>query len=83
MLVQAESVKIKIIGHTDNTGNPDANLNLSNGRANAVAQYLKDKGIPSERFQTVEGAGDTQPIADNSTAANKSKNRRVEIALLK
>ena len=83
LLVQAESVKIKIIGHTDNTGNPDANLNLSNGRANAVAQYLKDKGIPSERFQTVEGAGDTQPIADNSTAAGKSKNRRTEIILLK
>jgi OmpA-OmpF porin, OOP family len=83
LLIQAENTKLKIIGHTDNVGNPDANLTLSKGRANAVAQYLKDKGIPSERFQLVDGAGDTQPVADNSTAAGKSKNRRVEIALLK
>jgi outer membrane protein OmpA-like peptidoglycan-associated protein len=83
LLIQAENTKIKILGHTDNSGNSDANLTLSKSRANSVAEYLMNKGIPSERFQLIDGAGDTKPIADNSTSVGKSKNRRVEITLLK
>ena len=83
LLTQAESTKLKIIGHTDNVGNSDANLTLSKGRAEAVKDYLISKGVPANRFQEVDGKGDSAPIADNSSAAGKAKNRRVEIALLK
>lgn len=83
LLIQAEDTKLKIVGHTDNTGNSDANLTLSKGRANSVVTYLVNKGIPKERFQLVDGKGDTEPIADNSTVAGKAKNRRVQITLLK
>jgi outer membrane protein OmpA-like peptidoglycan-associated protein len=83
LLIQAEDTKLKVIGHTDNVGNSDANMVLSKGRANSVVQYLKNKGIPSDRFQFVDGAGDTEPIADNSTVEGKAKNRRVQITLLK
>lgn len=83
LLVQAEGTKLKIIGHTDNVGNHDSNVSLSKGRANSVVQYLTNKGISSERFQVVDGQGDSNPIADNSTVSGKAKNRRVEIELLK
>lgn len=83
LLVQAEDTKLKIIGHTDNTGNSNANLTLSKGRASSIVEYLTNKGIPSTRFQLIDGAGDTQPIADNSTNTGKAKNRRVQITLLK
>lgn len=83
LLIQAEDTKLKVVGHTDNTGNSAANVTLSKGRANAVVAYLKSKGIPSERFQLVDGKGDTEPVADNTSAAGKAKNRRVQITLLK
>ncbi len=83
LLVQAEEAKLKIVGHTDNVGNPDSNLVLSRGRANSVVEYLTSRGISKERFQLVDGKGDTQPIGDNSTVSGKAKNRRVEITLLK
>ncbi len=83
LLVQAEDTKLKVVGHTDNTGFPQANLALSKGRANSVVQYLTNKGISSDRFQVVDGKGDTEPVADNRTAFGKAKNRRVDITLLK
>jgi len=83
LLVQAEETKLKIVGHTDNVGNPDSNLVLSRGRANSVVEYLTSRGISKERFQLVDGRGDTQPIGDNNTVSGKAKNRRVEITLLK
>ena len=83
LLVQAEETKLKVVGHTDNTGNSSANLELSKGRANSVVAYLTSKGIAKDRFQTVDGRGDSEPIADNSTVAGKAKNRRVDITLLK
>jgi OOP family OmpA-OmpF porin len=83
LLVQAEEAKLKVIGHTDNVGNPSSNLVLSKGRANSVVEYLTSRGISKERFQLVDGKGDTQPIGDNNTVSGKAKNRRVEITLLK
>jgi outer membrane protein OmpA-like peptidoglycan-associated protein len=83
LLVQAEEAKLKIVGHTDNVGNSDSNLVLSRGRANSVVEYLTSRGISKQRFQLVDGKGDTQPIGDNSTVSGKAKNRRVEITLLK
>ena len=82
LLVQAEQTKVKIIGHTDNVGNPQSNLTLSKGRANAVVNYLTSRGISSNRIQLVDGRGDTEPIASNATAVGKAKNRRVDITLL-
>lgn len=83
LLVQSEESKLKIIGYTDNVGNYESNVALSKGRANSVVQYLTNRGIDSARFQLVDGKGDANPIADNSTDIGKAKNRRVEITLLK
>nr|WP_294781907.1 OmpA family protein [uncultured Flavobacterium sp.] len=83
LLVQAENTKLTVVGHTDNVGNPAANLALSKSRAEAVVNYLKQKGIPANRFQLVDGKGQNDPLGDNNTAAGKALNRRVVITLLK
>lgn len=83
LLVQAENTKLTVVGHTDNVGNPNGNLALSKSRAQAVVDYLKQKGIPANRFQLVDGKGQNDPLGDNSTAAGKALNRRVVITLLK
>lgn len=69
---------VEIQGHTDNTGSRDYNIILSQKRAQAVAAYLKSRGIDAVRM-TPQGYGSTQPIAGNTTAEGRSKNRRVEI----
>jgi outer membrane protein OmpA-like peptidoglycan-associated protein len=71
-------LNIRIQGHTDNTGNADANMTLTENRANAVKDYLVSKGISADRI-TAEGFGGTQPIADNGTATGRTKNKRIEI----
>lgn len=83
LLIQAENTKLTVVGHTDNVGNPASNLALSKSRAEAVVNYLKQKGIPANRFQMVDGRGQNEPVADNGSAAGKAKNRRVVITLLK
>jgi outer membrane protein OmpA-like peptidoglycan-associated protein len=83
LLVQAENTKISVIGYTDNIGNPSSNLILSKNRAQSVVNYLINKGIVKERFQLIEGKGQDNPVADNSTLIGKSKNRRTEIIFLK
>lgn len=83
LLVQAEDTKLRVIGHTDNTGNSNGNVVLSKGRANSVVEYLTNKGISKDRFQEIDGKGDSQPVADNTTSSGKAKNRRVDITLLK
>ena len=83
LLVQAENTKITVVGHTDNVGNADSNLVLSKSRAQAVVNYLKQKGIPENRFQMVDGKGQNDPVADNNTASGKALNRRVVITFLK
>ncbi|UUF15608.1 MULTISPECIES: OmpA family protein [Flavobacterium] len=83
LLVQAENTKLTVVGHTDNVGNADANLALSKSRAQAVVEYLKQKGIPANRFQLVDGKGQSDPIGDNNTVSGKALNRRVVITFLK
>ncbi|MBP4137301.1 phosphate ABC transporter substrate-binding/OmpA family protein [Flavobacterium geliluteum] len=83
LLVQAENTKLTVVGHTDNVGNPDSNLALSKSRAEAVVNYLKQKGIPANRFQMIDGKGQSDPIADNNSASGKALNRRVVITFLK
>ena len=69
--------KIKIIGHTDNVGNDNDNLTLSQNRANAVVNALIKLGINPSRL-TSEGKGESMPIADNTSEEGKSQNRRTE-----
>ena len=72
---------VQIAGYTDNTGNKATNNTLSFNRANAVANYLKLKGVNANRM-LIEGHGSKNPIASNSTAKGREKNRRVEITLV-
>lgn len=82
LLVQAEQTKVKLVGHTDNTGSNNINQPLSYDRANAVVNYLVQRGISKNRIQEVDGKGSAEPIADNSTANGRAENRRVQITLL-
>ncbi|HKX85071.1 MAG TPA: OmpA family protein [Flavobacterium sp.] len=83
LLIQAENSKLTIVGHTDNVGKPESNLTLSKGRAQAVVDYLKQKGIPENRFQMIDGKGSNEPVADNNSESGKAQNRRVVITFLK
>ncbi|MPW44446.1 OmpA family protein [Acinetobacter guerrae] len=73
--------KVKIIGHTDSSGDASKNLLLSQQRANAVKDYLITKNILAERLST-EGLGSNKPLANNETAEGRRKNRRIEFAVL-
>ena len=68
-------------GHTDSIGDPDYNKRLSRERAQAVKDYLVRNFDLPESVLTVEGYGDTQPLAPNNTPENRQKNRRVEISI--
>ena len=72
---------IQIVGHTDSDGDAAYNQQLSERRANTVADVLLDAGIPFARLQTF-GRGESQPLASNLDPAGKSQNRRVEIVIL-
>jgi outer membrane protein OmpA-like peptidoglycan-associated protein len=72
---------ILIIGHTDNTGPATYNMDLSIRRAGTVKTYLTSNGVDGSRLST-QGKGQTEPIADNSTADGRAKNRRVEIVIV-
>lgn len=76
------SLIIEISGHTDDTGTSDFNSKLSQGRAEAVRNYLIQKGVTANRI-TAKGYGDTLPVADNSTDEGKAKNRRTEVKIIK
>ncbi|MDC1451832.1 OmpA family protein [Vicingaceae bacterium] len=81
-LTKNENLIIEIGGHTDNVGNAQLNLTLSTNRANSVREYLTKNGIDTGRLQT-KGYGANEPIADNSTAEGKAKNRRTEFKIVK
>jgi outer membrane protein OmpA-like peptidoglycan-associated protein len=71
-------MQMQIEGNTDDVGNDDKNLKLSQDRAAAVKKYLVSKGIAEDRLSAV-GYGETKPIADNKTAKGKAENRRVDL----
>jgi type VI secretion system protein VasL len=73
---------IVIVGHTDTTGDPEQNLQLSYARASAVRNWMQRMGdIPDSCF-AVQGAAGSQPIASNDTASGRAVNRRVDIRLV-
>ena len=69
---------MQIEGNTDNVGDDNKNLKLSQDRAAAVKKYLVSKGIAEDRLTSI-GFGETRPIADNKTAAGRAQNRRVDL----
>lgn len=71
---------IEIVGHTDSTGSHQYNVNLSQLRAQSVANYLVAQGVEPGRLSS-RGMGPDQPVASNATEAGRSQNRRVEIKL--
>jgi len=78
--VTADGLKIGVYGHTDNVGNPEANKNLSERRAQAVKDFLVSRGIPAKRIEA-QGFGEEQPLEDNTTERGRAANRRVQIVL--
>jgi outer membrane protein OmpA-like peptidoglycan-associated protein len=77
-MTENPDLKIKIIGHTDAVGKPDANLILSTKRAESVRDELvKTYKIDADRMET-EGKGSTAPVSDDNSEAGKTRNRRVE-----
>jgi outer membrane protein OmpA-like peptidoglycan-associated protein len=73
--------RIRVEGHTDNTGKLEANLQLSKERAKSVADYLMAHGVAPSRLES-DGYGPTKPLVPNIGARNKAKNRRVEFKIL-
>jgi len=73
---------IEIAGHTDSVGTNEYNLILSKNRADAVKNYLINKGIESERIHS-KGFGNAFPVETNQTEEGRAKNRRVEIKFRK
>jgi outer membrane protein OmpA-like peptidoglycan-associated protein len=71
-------LKLEVEGHTDSTGSDEFNQKLSEQRASTTRGYLIEQGLPEGNI-TAKGYGKTMPVADNSTAAGRQKNRRVEI----
>jgi OmpA-OmpF porin, OOP family len=79
----AKAYMIEVSGHTDSTGSDAKNFRLSQQRAEAVVQYLAvTHKIPLRRFVTPMGYGKTEAVADNSTAAGRSQNRRVDVKMI-
>lgn len=80
-LSQYNQTYIDVYGHTDSTGNDAINVPLSQNRAQAVANYLTQRGVVSARIGT-QGFAATRPIASNDTPAGRQSNRRVEIKIV-
>lgn len=73
-----DKTNLTVTGHTDNLGPAGYNIQLSERRAKAVADYLVNLGVPHERVR-IMGFGVERPVADNGTAEGRARNRRVEI----
>ena len=84
-----KDMDVAIKGYTDNQGwknstaaqSVQKNMDLSLQRANSVSNYLKQCGVSPTQITSVEGLGEADPVADNSTAAGREQNRRVEVYL--
>lgn len=87
VLKQNTDCDVAVQGYTDNAGwknstaeqSAQKNLNLSQQRAQAVTNYLQSLGVTSNQIRSTTGYGESNPVADNSTAAGKAQNRRVEV----
>lgn len=80
-LINNPDTDIEIYGHTDSSGNDQINIPLSERRAQSVYAFLVSKGVSGNRMMS-QGLGSSMPVADNTTAAGKAQNRRVEVYIL-
>ncbi|GMW07515.1 MAG: cell envelope biogenesis protein OmpA [Nevskiales bacterium] len=81
VLKEFDKTMVEVAGHTDSDGSDAYNQQLSERRASSVVSYLVSRQVRGDRFLTV-GAGETRPIASNSTPEGKAQNRRVEITIV-
>lgn len=89
VLGQNKDMDVAIYGYTDNQGwkganatqSAQKNLELSQQRAQSVSTYLRNAGVSNTQITLVEGMGEANPVADNSTAEGRKENRRVEVYL--
>lgn len=89
VLIANKDMDVAIKGYTDNQGwknstaeeSVQKNINLSLQRAQSVETYLKNCGVSAAQIKSVEGLGEANPVADNSTKAGQQQNRRVEVYL--
>lgn len=79
-LSQQNHTLLRVIGHTDSSGNDSINNPLSQARADSVRSFLSDRGVAAQRIETA-GRGSREPVASNDTAEGRARNRRVEIFL--
>ncbi len=82
ILITNAKMRIEIAGHTDNVGSSEYNLELSQKRADAVQQWLVEKGIEKEKIVS-KGYGESKPVTSNNTEMGRQLNRRVEFKILK
>lgn len=80
MLKADPNLKVTVSAHTDNKGDAEKNKTLSQSRADAVKDYLVKQGVDAAQIEAT-GYGGEQPIADNTTTAGRTKNKRVEVKL--
>jgi len=80
VLKENQHLMFEVAGHTDNRGDYNFNVSLSEKRAQAVRQYLVDDGVSADRL-SAHGYGPNKPVASNDTSAGRSQNRRVELVL--
>ena len=82
ILMEYQDTKILVVGHTDSSGSDEYNMTLSKNRAKSVTNFfVQTKGLKGIRF-TTNWYGEDQPISDNSTVEGRTKNRRVNLAIL-
>jgi outer membrane protein OmpA-like peptidoglycan-associated protein len=81
ILKENPQMVVEVGGHTDNVGDDQKNLVLSQNRANAVMNYSVKKGVKASQLKAV-GYGETQPISENDTDEGRKKNRRVMFTVL-
>ena len=87
VLKQNTDCDVSVQGYTDNTGwknstaeqSAQKNLDLSQQRAQSVTTYLQSLGVSATQIRSTQGFGEANPVADNTTAAGKAQNRRVEV----
>lgn len=79
-LLQYPDARIIVVGHTDNVGHAQSNLDLSNARARSVANYLVSRGLLAQNMRYV-GKGEAEPIASNDNREGRLSNRRVELVV--